>query len=102
MPELIYIEEPHLLFNYDQPMTDPRDGLSLFGPLDKAKPEGIRWAVIGPGNSISRMKRWVERIQRPVVSGENLVSRPLFPGFEAAFNTRWSPLPVLEIEVPEE
>jgi len=102
MPKLIYIDEPALLFNFDQPMLDPRDGLSLFGPLDKAKPEGIRWAVIGPKESIGRMKRWVGKVQRPVISGDNLTARPPFPGFEAAFNTLWSPNPVLVREVPED
>ncbi|MFC1712139.1 hypothetical protein ACFL6S_00655 [Candidatus Poribacteria bacterium] len=102
MPELIHIKEPELLFNLDQPMLDPRDGLSLFGPLDKAKPEGIRWAVIGPKESIARMKRWVEKIQQPIISGKNLTARPPFPGFEDIFNTVWSPEPVLVREIPEE
>jgi len=102
MIELIYIDEPRVLFNYDQPMLDPRDGLSLFGPLDRAKPEGIRWAVIGPKNAMGRMKRWVERIQRPVADSKSLIARPMFPGFEAAFRTRWAPSPVLEIEIDED
>jgi hypothetical protein len=102
MPELIYIDEPSLLFNYDQPMLDPRDGLTLFGPLDRAKPEGIRWAVIGPRDSIARMKRWVERIQHPVASEDKQIARPLFPGFETTFNTRWNPTPVFEIEISEQ
>lgn len=102
MKRLIYFKEPSLLFNYDQPMLDPRDGLTLFGPLDRAKPEGIRWAVIGPKNAIARMKHWIERIKCPVISQTNPVARPLFPGFEAAFNARLSEGPVLEYEVPED
>lgn len=100
--DLAHFPEPPLLFNHDQATLDPRDGLSLFGPLDQAsKPEGIRWAVIGPKECINRMQRWVERIQKPVFS-HNPVARPVFPGFEAAFNTRWNPTPSLRIEVPEE
>jgi hypothetical protein len=102
MNELIYFEEPPLLFNYNQPMLDPRDGLTLFGPLEKAKPEGIRWAVIGPKDAIIRMKRWIELIKCPVISKTNPIARPLFPGFEAAFNTRLASVPVLEREVPEQ
>lgn len=101
MPDLIYLDEPPLLFNYEQPSVDPRDGLTLFGPIDKAKPTGIRWGVIGLQESISRMKRWVEKIQKPVISGENLIARPIFPGFEAALNAKWESLPVLEVEVPK-
>ena len=100
MNELVYFDEPQLLFNYDQPSVDPRDGLTLFGPIDKAKPSGIRWGVIGLKDSISRMKKWVESIQKPVISGDNLVARPIFPGFEAALNTKWGSNPVLELEVP--
>lgn len=99
---LIHIAEPPLLFNYGQSALDPRDGLSLFGPLDQAKkPAGIRWAAIGPEDCVKRMIAWVERIQRPVHS-VNTIARPLFPGFEAAFNTKWNPEPVLRIHVPEQ
>jgi hypothetical protein len=35
MKELIYIQEPNILFAYDQKCTDARDGLALFGPLNK-------------------------------------------------------------------
>lgn len=99
--KLFFINEPMLHFNYNQAVQDPRDGLTLFGPLDKAKPEGIRWAVIGPKDSIKRMKNWVDKIQKPVVSGDDLIARPIFPGFEAAFNTKWSVFPAIEIEIPE-
>ena len=102
MHRLIYIDEPTLLFNHDQPMLDPRDGLSLFGPIDRAKPEGIRWGAVGPKESIERLKIWVEKIQRPVVSGGDLIARPLFPGFEAAFHCVWEPKPVLEIVIPRD
>lgn len=99
--KLIHLAEPPLLFNHDQPMLDPRDGLSMFGPLDQPnKPEGIRWAVVGPLNCLKRMEQWVKRIQRPIYS-ENPVARPVYPGFEAAFNTFWNPTPSLRIEVPE-
>ncbi|MBN1805398.1 MAG: hypothetical protein JW837_09120 [Sedimentisphaerales bacterium] len=102
MPELIYINEPSLLFNYNQPSIDPRDGLTLFGPLDKAKPTGIRWGVIGLPESISRMKAWVKRIQKSVFSGDNLIARPIFPGFEAALNTKLDTIPALEISIPKD
>lgn len=100
MPNLIYLDEPHLRFRHDQAMLDPRDGLSLFGPLDNAKPHGIRWGVIGPRDAIARMRKWVERIQGPIISGTNLVARPVFPGFEAAFGVPWRSVPDLVVEVP--
>ena len=51
MPQLKFFPEPPLLFNCEQSMLDPRDGLTLFGPLENAKPEGIRWGVIGTKDS---------------------------------------------------
>ena len=35
------------MFGFDQQVEDPRDGLLLFGPLDRGEPFGIRVAVIG-------------------------------------------------------
>ena len=101
MPQLKFFPEPPLLFNYEQSMLDPRDGLTLFGPLEKAKPEGIRWGIIGTKDSITRMKRWVEAIQSPICNPDSSIARPFFPGFEAAFRTKWNPNPVLEITVSE-
>ena len=48
MPDLVYLQEPMLLFGYDQPIEDPRDGLSLFGPLDAGKPYGVRAERLEP------------------------------------------------------
>ena len=44
---LIRLEEPPLLFKYGQSVEDPRDGLTLFGPLDEGRPYGVRAGVIG-------------------------------------------------------
>lgn len=101
MPQLKYFPEPALLFNYEQSMLDPRDGLTLFGPLEKAKPEGIRWGIIGTRASNERMKRWVDSIQSPIFNPDSSIARPFFPGFEAAFRTKWNPKPVLEIVIPD-
>jgi len=101
MPDLVYLDEPKLLFRFEQSMIDPRDGLSLFGPLERAKPHGIRWAVIGPKGSIRHVKNWIQRISGPIISGTNFVARPIFPGFEAAFSTKFSADPALECEISE-
>ena len=81
--QLLRLPEPKLLFGHNQAIEDPRDGLSLFGPLDVGKTYGIRPAVIGTRAGIDRFWRWVESIQRPI--NDNKRSRPPFPGFEAAF-----------------
>lgn len=102
MAKLIHIAEPQLLFRFNQAVVDPRDGLSLFGPLDSGKPYGIRWGLIGPPERMKRMERWVRSIQSPVTSDKTDLARPPFPGFEAVFGIPWSVTPVHRIEVPED
>src|SRR5258708_6995714 len=67
MNRLIKLSEPSLLFGYGQSMEDPRDGLTLFGPLDEGKPYGIRPGVIGTKSGRERFARWVEKIRGPVM-----------------------------------
>ena len=102
MMDLIHLPEPSLLFRFDQECLDPRDGLTLFGPLEQPKIGRIQWAAVGPRACIDRMKRWVRRIQGPVLGPSGSIARPLFPGFEAVFRTVWDPNPSLEIEIPSD
>jgi hypothetical protein len=44
---LLKLPEPLLLFRHGQAMEDPRDGLTLFGPLDFAAPLGVRAGLVG-------------------------------------------------------
>lgn len=99
MEPLVRIKEPTLLFAHGQTMEDPRDGLTLFGPLDEGKPYGIKAGVIGRKDGIRRFKDWVQRIQGPISNEKPRPSRPPFPGFEAAFRIPWNPQPGLEIEI---
>lgn len=102
MQPLIRITEPTLLFGHGQAIEDPRDGLTLFGPLDEGKPYGIRAGVIGRKDGIRRFKEWVERIQGPISNEKPQLSRPPFPGFEAAFRIPWDPQPALESVIPDD
>src|SRR5689334_17360016 len=105
MSTLVRIEEPTLAFGHDQATADPRDGLTLFGPLDDGKPYGVRVGVVGSSLAIERLERWIHSIQRPVVSAKvrqweaeakwkNIEAweraRPPFPGFETTFGVPWS------------
>jgi hypothetical protein len=51
--QLIHLPEPLLLFRHAQGMEDPRDGLTLFGPLDLASPLGVRAGVVGTATGIA-------------------------------------------------
>ena len=93
MNNLIKISEPELLFGYDQKLEDPRDGLALFGPLDKGKPYGIQFGVIGTKEGVNRFTNWVKLLQNPTISSLNNLSHPPFPGFEAVFKIPWNEKP---------
>jgi len=82
-------------------MEDPRDGLTLFGPLDEISPFGIRAAVVGTKEGISKYKAWVRWIQGLIKLAEPNPARPPFPGFEGVFRIPWRPEPILSLEVDE-
>src|SRR3972149_7841657 len=85
MKELVYIEEPNILFAHGQKCTDARDGLSLFGPLTQLF--GIKCGVIGTKEGYKKFKSYLNFIQKPVFNANN-ITRPMFPGFEATFNCK--------------
>ncbi|MEM6380333.1 MAG: hypothetical protein AAF705_19245, partial [Bacteroidota bacterium] len=98
MKELIKIEEPKLLFGYNQAIEDPRDGLTLFGPVDDFIPYGITNGVVGTKEGLAKFKHYVTSIQRPVFNANNK-TRPFFPGFEAAFRAKWDADKTLFVEI---
>ena len=101
MPELVYLPEPTLLFGYDQAVEDPRDGLSLFGPLNAGKPYGIRAGAIGTRDGLRRFRGWVDTLRGPIFENPSSPAMPAFPGFEAVFGIPWQSPPTIEMEVPE-
>ena len=102
MNDLIHIPEPRLLFRHKQATEDPRDGLTLFGPLDEGKPYGIKAGVIGTKTGLEYFQRWVDWVQRPVFTRPAQLGRPPFPGFETVFRTPWNAKPVLSVEITDE
>ncbi len=91
---LLKLPEPLLLFRHGQTMEDPRDGLTLFGPLDFTAPLGVRAGAVGTQSGIALFQRWVASIQHPVRTKQPIASRPPFPGFESIFRVPWSPTPL--------
>src|ERR1039458_2734481 len=77
MNELIHIPEPLLLFRHKQATEHPRDGLTLFGPLDEGKPYGIKAGVIGTEAGIEYFERWVEWVRHPVFTRPPVLGRRL-------------------------
>src|SRR6267143_5090467 len=97
MTELVWIEEPKVRFGHGQSLEDPRDGLTLFGPLDEGYE--ISWGVVGTREGIRKFHAWADKVQRPVTGSASTYARPLFPGVEAAFGIPWRVTPALSLEV---
>lgn len=92
--KLLRLSEPLLLFRHGQGMEDPRDGLTLFGPLDNAAPLGVRAGVVGTEHGIALFHRWVGAIQHPIRTARPIASRPPFPGFGSIFRVPWAVQPL--------
>ena len=97
--DLKYFDEPKLEFGHGQSLLDPRDGLTLFGPLDEGKPYGIRAGVVGTPDGVKRFSRWVSELAGPIRNEEGRLAHPDFPGFEAVFGVPWSPTPAAVREI---
>lgn len=85
MNELIFLEEPNILFGHNQKCLDPRDGLSLFGPYKEIY--GIKCGVVSTKAGLEKFKNYIDLIQKPVYNKESF-TRPMFPGFETVFNAK--------------
>jgi hypothetical protein len=99
MEQLIYLEEPNILFAHGQKCTDARDGLALFGPLNNLY--GIKSGVIATQDGLKIFKDYLNQIQKPIYN-TNSITRPMFPGFEAVFGCKWEAESVVFKEVTSE
>jgi hypothetical protein len=98
--ELAFLEEPRLVFGFDQKTEDPRDGLSLFGPCEAFSAYSIQAGVIGTETGIKLYGSFVDKLRKPILSDS--ISRPSFPGFEAIFKIDWPTSPALKIVISQE
>jgi hypothetical protein len=86
MYDLIYIEEPPMLFGNNQRCIDPRDGLSLFGPLSSIY--GIKSGVVATNYGLEIFINYLKTLKKPIYNSNN-ITRPMFPGFEAVYDCIW-------------
>ena len=103
MIELRHFKEPKLIFGFKQSAEDPRDGLTLFGPLHQGSPFGINYGLIGTNLGIARFYRWLETTRRflavPQVSKRSLWVP--FPGFQEAFQVPLATRAIQERKIDE-
>jgi hypothetical protein len=99
------VMEPGLEFRYGQTVTDPHNGLWLFGPQDTdgpSHPRSITYGVIGTGEGIKAFSNFSEAFAKPqflTPEPENRRLWPTFPGFEAAFHCVWPNKPAASVEL---
>jgi len=101
MQQLTKIEEPKLLFGYNQMLEDPRDGLTIFGPLENLKPYGIISGVVSTKEGLRKFRNFLKEIEKPIYNRDN-ISRPFFPGFNSIFKMEWSGEKIYHIEISDQ
>ena len=105
--ELVYLGEPSLEFRYSQKVLDPKAGLSIFGPYGSdqpSHPKSISYGVVGTKTGVELTGKFIEKIRNSIVSdlfSDNPRLWPVFPGFQAAFNSSLSETPTRTHEVDE-
>lgn len=96
------LPEPELLFDYDQTIDDPRDGLTLFGPR-RSTIYGINYGVIGTPAGIERFSRWIKKANEFTAverDSQRLLWIP-FPGFESIFRIPFSDTSIKTLSIDE-
>ena len=97
--DLKIIDEPILEFGYGQQVSDPRDGLSLFGPYDAdspGHPAALSYGVVGTAKGLELFSEWSRSMTLAWADAPDNRHRlwPPFPGFQAAFASEWRSAPV--------
>jgi len=106
--ELLFLDEPNLEFRYAQKVTDPRVGLSIFGPYGTdhpSHPKNVSYGIIGTQRGVDLAKRFMKQIRKPIVSetfSENPRLWPVFPGFQIAYHSSIHNSPTQTFEIDEE
>jgi hypothetical protein len=106
MNNLTVFLEPPLEFAGGQRVEHPRDGITLFGPVDSRgieRPQHITYGVFGTPNGIKSFRGFSGAISKFVRTDEDFdeVLWPNFPGFEEAFHAIWSAAPAWEETIDE-
>jgi hypothetical protein len=98
--KLMFINEPKIAFGYGQTITNPKDGLMLFGPFDNKKIFGAKnIGIIGPEYLRLKMKDYLYKMHGLIISPEKSLARPNFPGLETVFGVSINSKNIIEIEV---
>jgi hypothetical protein len=91
MNSIAVFDEPQIEFASGERLEHPRDGLTLFGPVDSKgieKPSHICYGVVGTKGGVAAFSKFVKALNRPIPTDSDLdeVLWPHFPGFEEAYH----------------
>ncbi|MGH7984172.1 MAG: hypothetical protein ACREFF_13680 [Candidatus Udaeobacter sp.] len=91
MNSVSVFDEPRLEFAGGEMLEHPRDGLTLFGPVDSRgieKPSHLSYGVIGTKAGVGAFREFVKTLNGPIATESTMdeVLWPHFPGFEEAFH----------------
>ena len=106
MNSVTIFDEPQLEFASGERLEHPRDGLTLFGPVDSKgveKPSHLSYGVVGTKSGVAALRKFVKAVVRPISTDAELdeVLWPHFPGFEEAFHAVLPTEPVWVEELDE-
>lgn len=90
---LHFLDEPEIIFGYNQSANDPRDGLSLFGPHETFTAYTMQVGVIGTIQGVELYKNFASNLQKPILSDD--MKRPSYLGFETIFGVKWERDPLI-------
>lgn len=99
-----HIPEPKLVFANGYKCEDPKTGIALYGPaaISQGARGTIRIGIIGTGETIQMLNRFLDRARGEIVAGLNsrkqpydAILSPKFPGFDqdTPFQCRLESLP---------
>ena len=79
------VDEPELEFGGRGRHIDPRFGIGNYGPADLGSqdaPRAIRVGLVGPGDQLGGLRRWLERCREPIPAKDERYPHlfPAFPG----------------------
>lgn len=97
---LEYIDEPKLTFAYEQKVTDPKDGLMLFGPYSNNSILGVKnIGIVGPEYLRLKIKEYFRKLHSNITNPIQELARPSFPGLEAIYGISINFDSIVEIDV---
>jgi hypothetical protein len=71
MNNVTVFDEPQLEFASGEMLEHPRDGLTLFGPVDSKgieKPSHLCYGVVGTKSGVGAFREFVKAVNRPITT----------------------------------